>query len=77
MQCEIVEVTSVEDATGYPCGNDASQRCCDCDAHICDAHAEICESCGEVFCSTCLAYHASAYHLKKPATEYRKLRKSA
>ena len=37
MQCAIVEVSSVEDATGYPCGNDAAQRCCDCDAHVCEA----------------------------------------
>lgn len=68
---------NVEDTTGYPCRNDASARCSDCDSHMCDSHAEICESCGEVFCSTCLAYHTSAYHQKKPAAEYRRLRKSA
>ena len=77
MQCEIVEVASSEDVTGYPCGNDASARCCDCDSHICDAHSESCESCGEAFCSTCLAYHTSVYHQKKPASEYRRYRKSA
>jgi hypothetical protein len=26
MQCAIVEVSSAEDATDYPCGNDASER---------------------------------------------------
>ena len=77
MQCAIVEVSNVEDATGYPCGKDASERCCDCDAHVCEAHAESCDSCNEVFCSTCLAFHQKAYHQKKPATEYRRLRKSA
>ena len=77
MQCAIVEVANVEDATGYPCGNDASAQCCDCDAHICEAHAQNCECCGEVFCSTCFAYHTSAYHQKQPAAEHRRLRKSA
>ena len=77
MQCEIVEVAGAEDATEYPCGNDAAARCSDCDAHIREAHAETRPSCGEVFCSTCLAYHTSVYHLKKPAAEYRNLRKSA
>ena len=77
MQCAIVEVSSVEDATGYPCGNEASKRCCDCDAHLCEAHGESCVSCDEVFCSTCLAFHKIAYHQKKPAAEYRRLRKSA
>ena len=77
MQCEIVEVSNVEDATGYRCGNDASARCCDCDAHVCDSHAESCDDCAELFCSTCLAYHTSVYHHKKPAGEYRKYRKSA
>jgi len=77
MECEIVEISSVADAVGYPCGMDASQRCCDCDAHICDAHAESCDSCDEVFCSTCLAFHQRAYHRKRPASEYRRLRRSA
>jgi len=77
MQCGIVEVSSVEDATGYQCRNDAIARCCDCDAHVCEAHAESCGSCNEVFCSTCLAFHQTAYHQKKPAAEYRRLRKSA
>ena len=35
------------------------------------------DSCDEVFCSTCLAFHQTAYHQKKPATEYLRLRKSA
>jgi hypothetical protein len=77
MQCEIIEVASVEDATGYPCGTDATQRCCDCDAHICDDHAESCDACNDVFCSTCLAFHLRTYHQKKPASEYRRFRKSA
>jgi len=77
MRCEIVEVASSEDVIGYPCGNGASARCCDCDSHIYDSHAESCESCGEVFCSTCLALHQRAYHQKKPAAEYRKMKKSA
>ena len=71
MQCEIVEVSSVADAVGYPCGNDASQRCCDCDSHVCDAHAESCESGGEVFCATSLSFHKVTYHKKKSAGEYR------
>jgi hypothetical protein len=77
MNCEIIEVASVEDATGYPCGNDASERCNDCGAHVCDAHGESCDSCTEVLCSTCLAFHNRAYHVKKPAAEYREQRKSA
>jgi hypothetical protein len=77
MQCGIVEVASSEDVTGYPCGNDASAQCCDCDSHICESHAESCESCDEVFCSTCFAFHNRSYHQKKPAAEYRRLRKSA
>ena len=77
MQCEIIEVANVEDATGYRCGDDASARCCDCDAHLCDSHAESCGACLEVFCSTCLAYHTSVYHHKKPSGEYRKYKKSA
>lgn len=75
MQCEIVEVASVEDATGYPSGSDASGRCRDCGAHLCDDHGESCERCNELFCSTCLAFHQMAYHQKKPAAEYRKYRK--
>ena len=77
MQCEIVELASVEDVTGYPCGGEAVARCCDCDSHICEAHAESCEPCGEVFCSTCLAYHKNIYHQKKPGSDYRRYRKSA
>lgn len=77
MQCEIVEVVSVEDAAGYPCGNDASERCCDCGSYLCDSHANHCESCDEVFCATCLAFHNVAYHQKKPAADYRRYRKSA
>ena len=76
MQCRIVEVASVEDAIGYPCGDDASVRCCDCDAHICDVHAASCASREEVFCSTCLSFHQRAYHQKKAAAEYRRYRKS-
>jgi len=77
MQCEIIEVANVEDATGYPCGRDATQRCCDCDAQVCDAHAQSCDACNDVFCSTCLAFHLRAYHQKKPAAEYHRFRKSA
>src|SRR6185503_14503486 len=69
MQGAIVEVSSVEDAMGYPCGNEAKQRCCDCDAHVCESHGECCDSCDEVFCSTCLAFHQMAYHRKKPSTQ--------
>lgn len=77
MHCEIIEVVSVDDVTGYPCGEDASGRCCDCGAHLCDAHATYCETCKETFCSTCRAFHDRAYHQKKPAAEYRWRRKSA
>jgi hypothetical protein len=77
MQCAIAEVSSVGDASGYPCGKDASERCCDCDSYVCEAHAESCDSCNEVFCSTCLAFHQTAYHQKKPAAEYRRLQKAA
>jgi len=69
MQGAIVEVSNVEDAMGYPCGNEAKQRCCDCDAHVCESHGECCDSCDEVFCSTCLAFHQMAYHRKKPSTQ--------
>jgi hypothetical protein len=77
MRCEIADVASVEDVTGSPCANEASGRCCDCDAYICDDHAENCDSCGEVFCATCFAFHNRSYHQKKPAAEYRRMRKSA
>jgi hypothetical protein len=55
----------VEDATGYPCGNEASGRCCDCGAHMCDSHAESCSLCNDLFCETCYAFHAREYHRKK------------
>jgi hypothetical protein len=77
MQCEIVEVANAEDGSGYPCSNDASARCCDCGSRVCDAHVESCGSCDEAFCSTCFAFHDMSYHQKKPAAEYRRLRKLA
>lgn len=78
MQCGIIEVSNVEDATGYPCGNDASERCVDCGAHLCEAHRETCAACGAVFCATCLAFHSREQHQKKSAgvSELRR-RKSA
>ena len=77
MHCEIIAVSHVEDAEGYPCGSDASDRCCDCGAHVCDQHGENCQICSELFCSTCLAFHNRAYHQKKPAADDRRHRKSA
>src|SRR5215469_4448292 len=57
------EITSVcwqiDDAVGYPCGQDISARCSDCDTPICDNHGETCAGCGAVFCATCLAFHNS------------------
>lgn len=75
--CEIIEVAHAEDAIGYPCGGEASGRCCDCGAHVCDAHADACEFCNEMFCSTCLAFHSREYHRKKAASANRENRKSA
>ena len=79
MQCEIVEVCNVEDATGYRCGEDASQRCSDCGSHLCDTHGETCAACDAVFCATFLAFHNRGRHEKKPAAspDKRQRRKSA
>ena len=65
--CEIIEVAHIEDATGYPCGQEASARCRDCGTPICDAHGETCAACDAVFCATCLAFHNREEHQKKPA----------
>ena len=53
----IIAVAHSEDATGYPCGKDASARCKDCGTPICDVHGETCSACDAVFCATCLAFH--------------------
>jgi hypothetical protein len=76
MNCEIIEA-SVEDATGYPCGRDASAKCCDCGADLCDAHEEACNVCSDTFCPTCLAFHAKSSHQKRPALPNREFKKSA
>jgi hypothetical protein len=75
--CEVIEVAHVEDATGYPCGSDASGRCCDCGTHLCDSHAENCSLCDDLFCETCYSFHVRAYHQKKSASPDREYRKSA
>lgn len=67
MQCDTIEVVSVEESIGYPCGNYASAKCCDC-----DAYGENCKSCSQGFSSTCLAYQTSVYHQNKPAGQWRK-----
>jgi len=77
MQCGIIEVGSIEDAVGCPCGNDVVARCLDCGTHLCDAHAEHCDLCNQVFCSMCLAFHRREQHQKKPATVQEQHRKSA
>jgi hypothetical protein len=78
VQCEIIEVAHSEDATGYPCGKDASARCKDCGTPICDVHGETCAACDAVFCATCLAFHNREQHQKKPrGLPERQRRKSA
>ena len=78
VQCKIIEVANIEDATGYPCASEASERCSDCGTPLCDAHGETCASCGGVFCATCLAFHNREQHQKKSArVPERKRRKSA
>jgi hypothetical protein len=78
MNCEIIEVAHVEDATGYPCTREASARCSDCGAHLCDLHSASCEMCQETFCETCLAFHSRSYHAaKKPVAADHKYKKSA
>jgi hypothetical protein len=76
MNCEIIEA-HVEDTTGYPCGNEASGRCCDCGTHLCEAHAESCNLCNDLYCETCYSFHAREYHQKKPANADREYKKSA
>ncbi len=75
-QCEITEAL-VEDATGYPCGREASGRCCDCGAHLCDAHSENCAMCNDLYCETCYSFHVRASHQKKTASAEQEYRKSA
>jgi hypothetical protein len=66
--CEIIEVSHVQDALGYPCGTDTVGECSDCGTRICDEHAEKCGHCGELFCISCLGFHERALAAKKPAS---------
>ena len=66
-RCEITEVAHPEDVVGYPCSNDASEKCTDCGTRLCDAHTEHCDLCNQTFCATCLAFHIREQHQKKPA----------
>jgi hypothetical protein len=65
--CEIIEVAHVADALGYPCGKDELGECSDCGTHICHEHVEKCSVCSQLFCLTCLSFHETAVHVKKPA----------
>jgi hypothetical protein len=65
--CEVVEVSQVEDALGYPCGRDTVGECTDCGTRVCNEHVEKCPHCDELFCITCLSFHESTVAAKKPA----------
>jgi hypothetical protein len=65
--CEIIEVAHVADPLGYPCGKDELGACSDCGIHVCDEHAEKCSVCFHLFCLTCLGFHETGAHEKKPA----------
>jgi len=65
MSCEIIEVSYVGNASGYPCGRDAVGECSDCDNRVCNEHADKCDHCNELFCLTCLGFHERSY-AKKP-----------
>jgi hypothetical protein len=67
MRCGIVEVSHVEDATGYSCGRDASHQCSDCSSTLCEVHVHHCSICLSTFCSTCLGFHEASAHPRKPS----------
>jgi hypothetical protein len=68
MNCEIIEVSHVQDARVYPCGRDAIGECSDCGTRICDEHRENCGHCKQQFCLTCLSFHERAIITKKPGS---------
>lgn len=78
-RCEIVEVSNVADAVGYPCAKIATCQCSECGIAICGDHTETCEMCGGPFCPSCLSFHqVQASHPKPVAAEHeRRERKSA
>ena len=74
--CEIVEVSSLEDALGAVCGRYAVTTCTDCSNNLCISHAEPCHTCHEVFCGACLGFHLDGHAkpAKKDATSAAKKR---
>src|SRR5215831_9347554 len=65
MNCEIVEVSSLEDALGTLCGRYAVSTCTDCGNNLCISHAEPCHICHKVFCGACLGFQLDGH--AKPA----------
>lgn len=68
MNCEIIEVSHVQDARVYPCGWDAIGECSDCGTRICGEHAQNCGHCKQLFCLSCLSFHERTIRTKKPGS---------
>ncbi len=66
--CEIVELSRIDHAPGYPCGKHAAGECCDCGTRVCSDHAQRCLRCEQLFCVSCLSFHETTLP-KKPARD--------
>lgn len=63
-RCEIFFVRNSQDASGYPCGKDSSEECCECGTPLCDLHAESCDLCEDTLCAACFLAHMREPHAK-------------
>jgi hypothetical protein len=71
-RCEILEVQETGDAVGSACSRTASKKCSDCGVNLCEPHAETCAMCRDVFCPSCLIFHAE--HAKPVAADNGRVR---
>lgn len=66
MSCDILMVSGVADADGYPCGRGSIAECSDCGSRLCQLHSERCDLCRETYCSVCLGFHVAGH--SKPSS---------
>jgi hypothetical protein len=63
-RCEIVLVRNLQDSSGCPCNNEATEECGDCGTALCGLHAESCDLCGASLCGGCFPGHTRQPHAK-------------
>ncbi|PYX10535.1 MAG: hypothetical protein DMG85_07840 [Acidobacteria bacterium] len=62
--CEILLARDVEDASGYPCGRDASENLPTAALRFAICMLSLVSFCGKSFCSPCYFFHLQEPHAK-------------